>query len=713
MRVAPLALLACLIAVPACDGCAVDDTGRGGPAGDGAGGDDDDDGLPTEGEGEGDEGEGEGDVDGRVLVIEPADPTLLATVGGQETLQLAAFVVDDAGRAPASPVQWQSLDALVGSVDQSGLFTPSRERAGDCRVRAKHTPAGAGAASEEAIVVVHVVLREDVVPVGVVSTPADFTGPTSAAARPALLYPEDGVVIPANLAPLVFQWDKVAPRGRVRLEGARGALTLYTDGVEAVADVVAWRRFLLAHVGGSFTVSIDESNGPGTEVFTTTITINLADADLTSTVYYWAVNLGRVVRIDADSLAPIDLAIPYEENGTTPAGTETQCRACHALSANGQRMSFTYFGGSGPGGVVDTSNVAAPVLNNQDERRWNFSALSPDGSLLLTNLNHRLALRDGVNGGALDGDASDGQDAAHPAWSPVGDTVAFAAITQRYVDAGGFSWEIDFTASDIHVATVDPLNRVLGTSRRLVPGNGRALYYPSFSPDGTLLTYTEGAHSRSSFNGIQAGDLWLADATDTSGDAPRVRLDRANPGHNSYLPTFNPKVEGGYMWVAFFSRRDYGHHIRGEQRPQIWVAAVDQDADPASALDGSHPGFWLPGQQEDTDNLSSFFAPKPCSDAGGACGSDDGCCGDLLCRPTDDSGGSNQCVPADQACTLSGDACADDCCSAADTCVDDGTGTRRCLSGSCANLNESCSDSRACCDGQGFCADGLCISIGG
>ncbi len=706
MRVAPLAAFACLIALSACDGCADESGGPLAGKGEAGGPGERDDG---EGNGEGErDGEGEA-ADTRVLAIEPVDATLVATIGGAETLQLAAFVVDSDGRRPAVDVQWQSLDPTIANVDAAGLLTPSRERAGDCRVRAKSNDGGA---SVEAVAVVHVVLREDVVPDGTVASAADFDGPASTSPGPAVLYPADGVVIPANLAPFVFQWDKVAPRARVRLEGARGALTLYGDGIEAQAPSTAWRRFLQAHVGGSFTASIDESNGPGTEVFTTTVTVNLADADLTSTVYYWAVNIGRVVRIDADSLAPIELAIPFEENVTSPAGTDTQCRACHSLSASGQRMSFTYFGGGGPGGVVDTNNVAAPVVNNQDDKRWNFSALSPDGSLMLTNLDHRLALRDGQNGGVLDGDASDGQDAAHPAMSPVGDAVAFAAITQRYLHPDGFSWEIDFTASDIHVANLDALNRTVGTSRRLVPGNGRALYYPSFNPDGRLLTYTEGPHSRSSFNGVLTGDLWLADALDTSGDAPRVRLDRANPGHNSYLPTFNPKVEGGYMWVAFFSRRDYGHHIRGEQRPQIWVAAIDQGADPASALDGSHPGFWLPGQLEDSDNLSSFFAPKPCSEAGGSCGSDDGCCGDgsLLCRPVN---GVDQCVPADQACTLGGDVCADDCCAATDSCIDDGTGVRRCLEGTCAQQNESCSDSRPCCAGQGVCGNGLCVLLGG
>ena len=100
---------------------------------------------------------------------------------------------------------------------------------------------------------------------------------------------------------------------------------------------------------------------------------------------------------------------------------------------------------------------------------------------------------------------------------------------------------------------------------------------------------------------------------------------------SGYAPTFNPKVEGGYQWIAFYSRRNYGHRVIG--RPQIWVAAVDANADPATGADPSHPGFWLPGQVESTENLSSYFAPKPCEETGGLCDTDAGCCGDGLCRP--------------------------------------------------------------------------------
>ncbi|MCC7109828.1 MAG: PD40 domain-containing protein, partial [Deltaproteobacteria bacterium] len=504
---------------------------------------------------------------------------------------------------------------------------------------------------------------------------------------------------------------------------------------EVQASAESWRRFLLAHVGSSFTLTVEESDGGGAERAQRVLTLHLAAADLTSTVYYWAVDRGRIVRIDADSLDPIDLAIPAQ-------GTDNGCRACHTLSANGQRMAFTYYGGNGPGGVYDTGGTS--VLLDDAARTWNFSALSPDGSLLLTNMAKRIMLRDGNTGLPIPGQADIGaRDASQPAFSPTGTMIAFAGDLQM-AGGGAPSWEIDFDLSNLYVADVDPVGRTVNNVRQLVPGNGRCLYFPSFNPDGTLVAYTDGTHSRST----TPGDLWLAKASDLSGDAPRVKLTQANPNATAYAPTFNPKVEGGYQWIAFYSRRAYGHHT-AEGWPQIWVAAVDANADPQNGLDPSHPPFWLPGQAESSENLSSFFAPRPCSETGGLCDADASCCGDGLCRPVN---GVSQCVPPEEACTLTGDPCGSDgeccdglncllhpetgayaclppgttcseegqlclldadCCDPGSLCLDDGTGTMRCAADSCAHMGESCNDARPCCDAGTVCSNDRCIPIGG
>lgn len=746
LTLALFALFALAAGLAACEGCEGGDAPGDAGSGPGTGGAEG--GVPPAGVVDGGSAGDGGSLAPLRLEIEPNPAELEATVGGNETLPLRAVWVErDGSRRDAQAAFWASLNPEIGVVDSAGVFTPSRERAGSARVRVR-------ADGVEAAGAVRVVLREASAPDGAGVDPGHFDGPQAAAGTLRVLYPEDGVVIPANLAPLLFQWEKSRRHARLTLSGAHGSLVLYTEGDRVQPERSSWRRFLVAHVGESISLTLEESEGAGTERQVTTQTLHLADADLRSTVYYWAVDQGRIVRIDADSIAPTVLDIPYESGPGSGAGgaEDVNCRACHALSADGQHMAFTYFSGNGPGGVVDPGALGAPILPNRDERRWNFAALSPDGSLLLANYQNRISVRSGYTGEMLVPDIT-GFDVAQPAFSPLGNRVAFAGQTRMNGSSPG--WEIDFNRSALFIADIDALAGSVSGVRQVVPDEGEALYYPSFNPDGRLLAYTKGPHSRSAVSGASIpGDLYLAAVHAAAGseDVPRVLLARANPGSNSYLPTFNPRVEGGYQWVAFYSRRDYGHVLRGADRPQIWVAAIDAAADPAASLaDPSHPAFWLPGQNVDTENLSSFFAPRPCSNAGGECDSDGACCDDLLCRPT---GGAFQCVAPAEACLLTGTACGDDesccegllcglapgavartclppgqvcseaqqvcefdadCCDGSLVCAADEQGVSRCLSTDalpCAQVGQGC-DNRACCAGAGQCLSGMCVIVGG
>lgn len=747
-----------LVAASACDGCAVNPVDDGGPgAPDTLGPEEEPEGAPgtpTPDANEPDGTPGEPEPNPLRLEIEPADAAFTATIGGGESLQLTAVLVDDeAGTRNAvasDDVYWQSLDPVIGTVDEAGVVRSSEERAGILRVRAR-------AQGIEGVGQVTIRLVDDrPAPDG--TGPQDFTGEVDGTALgPVVLYPANGVVIPSNLAPILFQWEKTRQKARVVVEGEYGSLSLYTAEDRVASGREAWRRFLVSHIGTTLTVRFQQSDGPDTPVDQTVQSIILADADLTATVYYWAVSVGRIVRIDADSLEPIQLDIPFDDGpqGAAPADGNNQCRACHMLSADGQTMAFTYFGGNGPGGVVDVGDVDAPLVQNQDARRWNFAAPSPDGSLLISNLNRRLTMRSAVTGDTIAGmEDLTGIDSAHPAFSPVGNRVAFAGdITNA--DGSAASWEIDFDRSNLYVADFNEAGPTFSAPRLVVPAEGAANFYPSFAPTGDLLAYTRGPHSRSAWQEQNLpGALWIV-GVDGQDPAPRLELVTANPEGNSYNPTFNPQIEGGYMWIAFFSRRDYGHITRGTERPQIWVAAIDQNASPASGIDPSYPAFWLPGQDTATDNLTSFFAPKPCAPTGEQCETDAGCCGELLCRP--DADGVGQCVPPEEACLLTGDVCeadgdccvgllcaanADDgiqvclppgeqcsqnlqictldsdCCEGAGRCFDDGTGTTRCLRdeqrppGACAEAGESC-EVLECCSSSYRCGDGVCILVGG
>jgi hypothetical protein len=94
--------------------------------------------------------------------------------------------------------------------------------------------------------------------------------------------------------------------------------------------------------------------------------------------------------------------------------------------------------------------------------------------------------------------------------------------------------------------------------------------------------------------------------------------------HHHYYPTVAPVPAGGYFWIFFDSLRHYGNE--GMQR-QIWGAAVDVSADGTYATDGSHPAFYLTGQEANTGNHRAFAALDPCEMDGETCTSGTDCCG--------------------------------------------------------------------------------------
>ena len=76
-------------------------------------------------------------------------------------------------------------------------------------------------------------------------------------------------------------------------------------------------------------------------------------------------------------------------------------------------------------------------------------------------------------------------------------------------------------------------------------------------------------------------------------------------------------VQGGFYWVVYFSRRDYGNAVagtRGSGRRQLWVSAVTTNPQPGA--DPSSVPYWLPGQDVRSDNVSGFWAPQPCRPRG-------------------------------------------------------------------------------------------------
>jgi len=143
--------------------------------------------------------------------------------------------------------------------------------------------------------------------------------------------------------------------------------------------------------------------------------------------------------------------------------------------------------------------------------------------------------------------------------------------------------------------------------------DGLANAWPSWSPDSKWIAFGRGTNSRGrndSMSLVFPGSLQIIPRA--GGTA--VRLDKANGGvtEDSYLPNFSPFDEGGYYWLAFYTTRDYGNvqaGTKGTGRRQIWVTAVSNSFD--GTTDPSNVAYWLPDQDNQTDNMSGYWAPAP------------------------------------------------------------------------------------------------------
>ncbi len=244
--------------------------------------------------------------------------------------------------------------------------------------------------------------------------------------------------------------------------------------------------------------------------------------------------------------------------------------------------------------------------------------------------------------------------------------------------------------------------------RRVTPG----LMWPGLTslPDWKTVVYNTvnvGDYATWNDYGSEAnhyGDLWMADPT-TAIVTPLDALNGVSGGkvylpygdaeaHLNYEPTALPVAVGGYYWVVFTSRREYGNMITNGSDPghpvdagpfethpatrkKLWVAAVDLNVVPGT--DPSHPAFYLDGQEALAGNMRGFWALDPCAQKGATCASGDECCSGF-CRETGgtDSGTALICVAQPTGCSQEFEKCttAADCCGVAQG--------YQCLNGFCA-----------------------------
>jgi hypothetical protein len=225
----------------------------------------------------------------------------------------------------------------------------------------------------------------------------------------------------------------------------------------------------------------------------------------------------------------------------------------------------------------------------------------------------------------------------------------------------------------------------------LVPSTaGSNYYYPSYSPDGSLIAFNYAPSGPNFHNPLARVQVVAA------GQANPVPVDLAKLNDTGNLTNswarWSPFVQGHksgkIVWVTMSSTRSYGLRIVNDAtkqncyptesplqpffnntqnctRTQLWMAAVRLDAAGVMAgVDVSYPAFWLPFQDITTNNHLAQWTQKSFT---GTCGTSDagvdaGTCAPGMCC---DNGGCTPCVnppPPAPTCAANANCAAGSCC---------------------------------------------------
>ncbi len=712
----PFVLLVVVLAFGSSSGCGSGSGSGGSPAGPGDAGSGS---SGSDAHGLGDSTLFGGDS-GQAIVVEPANVTLNA-MGPGSTQQFTAHY---AGSTTPLTATWSLNVAGLGTIDGTGLFTASGLLGGQASVSATvATTSG----TTTLTVVLHVSDNPGNVGAGVQS---QLTGGGSADAAFKWLYPYDGTVFPRGLDAPVLQFAGTAPDATllqvsfstVVYQGFYGASSpgavtmspqLWQTITESATSTDAVKVQLTKISGGQVT-------GPITETWT------IAQGSLKGTVYYNSYS-SALVGNNAQNGAVLSIKPGGTAQLLIGGPSEGQCTVCHAVSADGSTLIAAHPTPSAgnnyqSSSAYDLKSNAMQVYETDATADYAFGGLYPDGSIFMSLATfassndadypqapnvpgtqgvgaHPAQLIDTMTGTVIPATGWDGvvSNSVTPSFSPDGSKIAF---THYDKDQGHSLALMDFTLAT-HTFTgltdfaTDPMN---------------FLCWPAFTPDSEWVIYqTDNRADYATWNSANnppgafdaKGDLYVAHLPSNT----TARLDRVDGYANgqlylpygtveatlNYEPTVLPVAVGGYYWVVFTSRRDYGNTIvtsdqEDQPRKKLWVAAIDIDNPEhpsTSAHDISHPAFYLPGQEGPAGNSRGFWALDPCQANGTSCLTGDQCCTGY-CRSTSaaDGGSTFACVPPPVGCSQEYEKCSQD----SDCCACGSGEQTKCINSFCACL---------------------------
>ncbi|MBD90401.1 MAG: hypothetical protein CL940_08695 [Deltaproteobacteria bacterium] len=577
--------------------------------------------------------------------------------GTSQTLGLgAALVYSDGVEVPvaADEIIWTFSDSTIATTDEDNVPMATGLAGGQVLIVAIH--AGLHA---QCSVTVQLLIPDPVIVDGMSAEEVSLFDSGIAQddpGAPSMVYPLAGSVIPRGMKPPVFQWQAgLSKYFKLVLVGAQGfSITVYTMASSFAPTPDQWGA--LAGLAGSAVsatlvgASSLEEGGP--RLGSSPLQIEVANADLSGSVYYWEVQTGSIVRLDSNPFAPT--AEPVFEDAAPGSGGQGVCRGCHTLSQDGSRLAYVFESkGAGDLGVSWAQNPQPEILAAGSGALATTASFGPDATRLAIASDARLWLAD-VTPGIADGyeelqeifvvPSEDGR-VMSPAWSPDGSALIYS-----------YAPSVTGDQSDLILRFLNEESGLFGAPQTLLsgsdfPGRGH-LIYPTWSPDSQVIVTkaTENIMGKAPF------PLLMLDA---SGDATVELLKGSPPEFAHGQPSFSPFMEGGYYWLVFYSNRPYGTIKTGAEK-QLWVMAIDQDA--GLETDPSHAPFWLPGQDVTAVNLSGYWAKPVCAHEGEICLTDEDCCISHACSLDPELGVA---FCEDIGCTVPGQYCdakSENCC---------------------------------------------------
>ena len=612
------------------------------------------------------------------LSITPGSVTIQSLDGAASTQQFSAVAkYSDGTSSPITGASWSRDNPQVGAIAGSGLYTANGSQGGIVDVTATYQ--GQKAAAK---LIVQLKVQQNPGNVaGNVQT--SLQGATTADTTITWAYPYDGTVFPRGVVEAPLMWLKGGATDQYLVSLTSPTFQLQTYVTAATGrydfDAATWQEFIDS-TSGSAELKVSRWNGTAATV-ATDMHWTIAPASMRGTIYYWAINTGRVMRIKPGATSPDDFL-----------GPTVTCPSCHTVSANGQNLlmneglwpqesSFDY--------DLKASSTAYSGFssNNNGASQWALPGVSPDGTVVVENwapLRGNIGTQTGAfvasTGVAIPATGLEGNQLWMPAFSPDAKLIAY----------------VDGTTKDLRAYDWDPVGRKATNDRLIVLSAANAaqpqIQFPTASPDHLWIIYGRGTALGSL--GVP-GDLYVASVANPGTEIPLATLNGTTYPFAAgtrdrdldYEPTFAPVAAGGYFWVVFHSRRTWGNAItgaaftaEGSGVKQLWVAAFDQA--PTAGKDPSHAAFYLPGQDATTLNMRGYWALDPCEGDGLGCQSGTQCCGGYCAAGVGDAGaadgGGFVCASSTSGCAQDGDKCmkTSDCCGA--------SGGTTCINGVCS-----------------------------